>query len=129
MFFFILQTTINLGLMFWFYMHQGQPNPLDGIQPAVKSALTKAYKEQSRSRVVRVADQITLPGVKKAPKKRIAAILEPAEEGGKNEDDTFDESEEENTSDTEELGKLFGFYYYSFNIDWLLLTIFVRVMH
>ncbi|XP_047148226.1 replication factor C subunit 1-like isoform X2 [Vigna umbellata] len=83
---------------------KGQSNPLDGIQPAVKSALTKAYKEQSRSRVVRVADQITLPGVKKAPKKRIAAILEPAEEGGKNEDDTLDESEEENTSDTEELG-------------------------
>ncbi|WVZ03567.1 hypothetical protein V8G54_024373 [Vigna mungo] len=82
---------------------KGQPNPLDGIQPAVKSALTKAYKEQSKSRVVRVADQITLPGVKKAPKKRIAAILEPAEEGGKNEDDTLDESEEENTSDTEEL--------------------------
>ncbi|XP_027910745.1 replication factor C subunit 1 [Vigna unguiculata] len=83
---------------------KGQPNPLDGIQPAVKSALTKAYKEQSKSRVVRIADQITLPGIKKAPKKRIAAILEPAEEGGeKGEDATLDESEEENTSDTEEL--------------------------
>jgi len=118
MFFFILQTTINLGLMFGFYMHQGQPNPLDGIQPAVKSALTKAYKEQSKSRVVRIADQITLPGIKKAPKKRIAAILEPAEEGGeKGEDATLDESEEENTSDTEELGKLFGFHCYSFNIN------------
>ncbi|ESW04506.1 hypothetical protein PHAVU_011G100500 [Phaseolus vulgaris] len=83
---------------------KGHPNPLDGIQPAIKSALTKAYKEQSKSRVVRVADQITLPGVKKAPKKRIAAILEPAEEGGeKGEGDTSDQSEEENTSDTEEL--------------------------
>lgn len=111
-------------------MYQGYPNPLDGIQPAIKSALTKAYKEQSKSRVVRVADQITLPGVKKAPKKRIAAILEPAEEGGeKGEGNISDESEEENTSDTEELGKLCGFYHYSFNINWLLFTIFVFVMH
>jgi len=99
-------------------VYQGYPNPLDGIQPAIKSALTKAYKEQSKSRVVRVADQITLPGVKKAPKKRIAAILEPAEEGGeKGEGNISDESEEENTSDTEELGKLCGFYHYSFNIN------------
>ncbi|KAG5021047.1 hypothetical protein AAZX31_06G288500 [Glycine max] len=83
---------------------KGHPNPLDGIQPAVKSALTKAYKEQSSSRVVRVADLITLPGVKKVPKKRIAAILEPAgEEVEKGEGDTLDESEEENSSDNEEL--------------------------
>ncbi|RDX91794.1 Replication factor C subunit 1, partial [Mucuna pruriens] len=88
---------------------KGHPNPLDGIQPAVKSALTKAYKEQSNSRVIRVADLITLPGVKKAPKKRIAAILEPAdEEVEKGEGDTMDESEEENTSDTEELGTTKG---------------------
>lgn len=99
-------------------MNQGHPNPLDGIQPAVKSALTKAYKEQSSSRVVRVADLITLPGVKKVPKKRIAAILEPAgEEVEKGEGDALDESEEENSSDTEELGKLCGFYCYSFYID------------
>ncbi|TKY67003.1 Replication factor C subunit 1 [Spatholobus suberectus] len=83
---------------------KGHPNPLDGIQSAIKSALTKAYKEQSSSRVVRFADLITLPGVKKVPKKRIAAILEPADEGGeKGEGDTLDESEEENSSDTEEL--------------------------
>ncbi|KAG4980033.1 hypothetical protein JHK84_033609 [Glycine max] len=83
---------------------KGHPNPLDGIQPAVKSALTKEYKEQSTSRVVRVADLITLPGVKKVPKKRIAAILEPAgEEVEKGEGDALDESEEENSSDTEEL--------------------------
>lgn len=99
-------------------MNQGHPNPLDGIQPAVKSALTKEYKEQSTSRVVRVADLITLPGVKKVPKKRIAAILEPAgEEVEKGEGDALDESEEENSSDTEELGKLCGFYCYSFYID------------
>lgn len=107
-------------------MNQGHPNPLDGIQPAVKSALTKAYKEQSKSRVVRVADQITLPGVKKAPKKRIAAILEPADEEvekDEGEGKALDESEEENSSDAEELGMLCvsSFYYYSFYITWLLL--------
>ena len=80
--------------------------------------MTKEYKEQSTSRVVRVADLITLPGVKKVPKKRIAAILEPAgEEVEKGEGDALDESEEENSSDTEELGKLCGFYCYSFYID------------
>ncbi|KAK7263489.1 hypothetical protein RJT34_31080 [Clitoria ternatea] len=80
---------------------KGHPNPLDGIQPAVKSALTKAYKEQSKSRMVRAADLVTLPGVKKVPKKRIAAILEPADEGV--EQGESDDSEEENTSDTEDL--------------------------
>ncbi|KAF5191114.1 Replication factor c subunit [Thalictrum thalictroides] len=82
---------------------QGHPNPLDGIQPAVKAALTKAYKQGSSLRVVRAADMITLPGIKKAPKKRIAAILEPvddalAEENG----DALAESEEDNSSDTED---------------------------
>ncbi|KAJ6852365.1 replication factor C subunit 1 isoform X2 [Iris pallida] len=60
---------------------QGHLNPMDGIQPAVKAALTKAYKQGSSSRVIRAADLITLPGLKKAPKKRIAAILEPLESG------------------------------------------------
>ncbi|XP_061372402.1 replication factor C subunit 1 [Gastrolobium bilobum] len=80
---------------------KGHPNPLDGIQPAIKSALTKAYKEQSKSRMVRAADLVTLPGIKKVPKKRIAAILEPADGGEQGEGDTLDESEEENTSDQE----------------------------
>ncbi|RYR69196.1 hypothetical protein Ahy_A03g015730 isoform A [Arachis hypogaea] len=83
---------------------KGHPNPLEGVQPAVKSALTKAYKEQSKSRMVRAADLVNLPGIKKAPKKRIAAILEPAEEvAEQGEGNTLDESEEENNSDTEEL--------------------------
>ncbi|KAF7805771.1 replication factor C subunit 1 [Senna tora] len=83
---------------------KGHPNPLDGIQPAVKSALTKAYKEESKSRMVRAADLVTLPGPKKAPKKRIAAILEPADEGPEQGGgDALEESEEENSSDTEEL--------------------------
>ncbi|CAB4289778.1 unnamed protein product [Prunus armeniaca] len=83
---------------------QGHPNPLDGIQPAVKAALTKAYKEGSKTRMVRAADFVTLPGMKKAPKKRIAAILEPSVDViGENNDDTLVESEEENSSDTEDL--------------------------
>lgn len=99
-------------------MHQDHPNPLDGIAPAVKSALTKAYKEQSKSRIVRAADLVTLPGIKKVLKKRVAAILEPADEGmEQGEGDTLDE--EENSSDTEELGKFYVifFYYYSAYIN------------
>lgn len=85
-------------------MHQGQPSPLEGIQPAVKAALTKAYNKGSSSRLVRAADLITLPGIKKAPKKRIAAILEPVDdelaiESG----DALAEIEEEN-SDTDDMG-------------------------
>ena len=87
-------------------MHQGHPNPLDGIQPAVKAALTKAYKEGSKTRMVRAADLVTLPGVKKAPKKRIAAILEPSDDGLVDGGSTLTEGEEENSSDTDELGKL-----------------------
>lgn len=59
---------------------KGHPNPMDGIQPAVKSALTKAYKQGSSSRVIRSADQINIPGMKKTLKKRVAAILEPLDE-------------------------------------------------
>ena len=87
-------------------MHQGHPNPLDGIQPAVKAALTKAYKEGSKTRMVRAADLVTLPGVKKAPKKRIAAILEPSDDGLVDGGSTLTEGEEENSSDSDELGKL-----------------------
>ncbi|CAO2828348.1 unnamed protein product [Amaranthus hypochondriacus] len=83
--------------------YQGRPSPTDGILPAVKAALTKAYKEGSSLRVVRTADMITLPGLKKAPKKRIAAILEPVDELGEETDDINKENEEENTEDTEEL--------------------------
>lgn len=82
---------------------KGHPNPLVGIQPAVKSALTKAYKQGSSLRVVRSADMITLPGVKKAPKKRIAAMLEPADGEGLVENaEPLEEIEEENSSDAED---------------------------
>ena len=87
-------------------MLQGHPNPLDGKQRAVKATLTKAYKEGRKTRMVRAADLITLPGVKKAPKKRIAAILEPSDDGLVDGGSTLAEGEEENSSDTDELGKL-----------------------
>nr|XP_009396468.1 PREDICTED: replication factor C subunit 1 isoform X2 [Musa acuminata subsp. malaccensis] len=86
---------------------KGHPNPMDNIQPAVKSALTKAYKQGSSSRVVRSADLITLPGLKKAPKKRIAAILEPVEDGVSEENgEALAENEEENSDseDADDLG-------------------------
>lgn len=61
--------------------------------------------------MVRAADLITLPGIKRAPKKRVAAILEPADEGVEQGDGgTLDESEEENTSDTEELGSYMSIF-------------------
>ncbi|KAJ9189132.1 hypothetical protein P3X46_000462 [Hevea brasiliensis] len=83
---------------------QGHTNPMDGIPSAVKAALTRAYKEGNKLRMVRAADLISLPGVKKAPKKRIAAILEPSEDGLVEENgDALAENEEEDSSDTEDL--------------------------
>ncbi|GLT75813.1 hypothetical protein SLA2020_475100 [Shorea laevis] len=87
---------------------QGHPNPLEGIPPAVKAAMTKAYNEGSKSRMVRAADLITLPGMKKAPKKRIAAILEPSDDGlGEENGDALAENEE-NASDSEDVGTANG---------------------
>ena len=89
------------------FMHQGHPNPLDGKQRAVKATLTKAYKEGRKTRMVRAADLVKLPGVKKAPKKRIAAILEPSDDGFVDGGgSTLAEGEEDNSSDMDELGKL-----------------------
>ncbi|KAL8147962.1 hypothetical protein AgCh_005334 [Apium graveolens] len=80
---------------------QGHPNPLEGILPAVKAALTKAYNKGSKSRVIRTADLITLPGLKKAPKKRIAAMLEPVDDVSEEKADEMAENEEGNSSDEE----------------------------
>lgn len=83
---------------------KGCPDPLGGIPSAVKAALTRAYKEGSKSRMVRAADFVSLPGIKKAPKRRIAAIIEPSDGGlGENNDEVAAESEEENPSDAEDL--------------------------
>ncbi|KAM3212747.1 hypothetical protein ACQJBY_065662 [Aegilops geniculata] len=81
---------------------KGHPNPMDGIQPAVKSALTKAYKQGSSSRVVRSADLINIPGMKKTLKKRVAAILEPLDESLPEETGVASaEGDEEELSDAE----------------------------
>ncbi|XP_065847370.1 replication factor C subunit 1 [Euphorbia lathyris] len=81
---------------------QGHPNPMDGIPSAVKAALTRAYKGSSR--MVRSADLVPLPGMKKAPKKRIAALLEPSDDGLAAENgDVLVDTEDEN-SDEEDLG-------------------------
>ncbi|CAM8899507.1 unnamed protein product [Rhodiola kirilowii] len=81
--------------------YQKHPNPLEGIQAPVKAALTKAYK-QNKS-LIRVADMITIPGMKKAPKKRVAAILEPAEDELADEKvSTLVDSDNESSSDTED---------------------------
>ncbi|CAA6667946.1 unnamed protein product [Spirodela intermedia] len=69
---------------------QGHPSAMDGVPPAVKAALTRAYKEGSGSRVIQ------------GPKKRIAAMLEPLEEPA----DDVEQSEEELTSDAKTLLKL-----------------------
>ncbi|CAH1451591.1 unnamed protein product [Lactuca virosa] len=60
---------------------QERPNLLEGVQPAVKATLTKAYNKGSKTRVIRTTDLITLPGIKKAPKKRGQAMLEPIDVG------------------------------------------------
>ncbi|CAM0906628.1 unnamed protein product [Alopecurus aequalis] len=81
---------------------KGHPNPMDGIQPAVKSALTKAYKQGSSCRVIRSADLINIPGMKKTLKKRVAAILEPLDESLPEENGVASaEGDEEESSDAE----------------------------
>jgi len=85
--------------------YQGRPSLLNDVPPAVKAALTKAYNEGSSSRVVRTADLITLPGMKKRPKKRIAAILEPVDEANEANEDLDVEDEEERAEDEDDLGK------------------------
>ncbi|CAN7063777.1 unnamed protein product [Brassica oleracea var. botrytis] len=82
---------------------KGRANPLEGVPPAVKTALTKKYKETNKTRMVRAADMVQLPGLKKAPKKRIAAMLEPNVESLGDEDGVpLAENEEENESDAED---------------------------
>lgn len=103
----ILQGLSHFQHIYGYTVYQGHANPLEGIPPAVKSALTRAYNAQSKSRMVQAADLVPLPGMKKAPKKRIAAMLEPPDDGiGEENGDNLAENEEENSSDTEGPGKI-----------------------
>ncbi|KAG7609986.1 BRCT domain [Arabidopsis suecica] len=82
---------------------KGRENPMEGVPPPVKAALTKKYNEMNKTRMVRVADMVQLPGVKKAPKKRIAAMLEPSVDSLRDEDgEPLADNEEGNGSDAEE---------------------------
>ncbi|XP_048324213.2 replication factor C subunit 1 [Ziziphus jujuba] len=88
---------------------KGRPNPMDGVQSTVKAALTRAYKEGNKFRMVRAADFVTLPGIKKAPKKRIAAILEPYDdEIGENNDDQVAVSEDDSSNEEDLEGSAVG---------------------
>lgn len=61
---------------------QGQPDLMVGVQPAVKAALTKAYKQRENERRVRSSDLLpvfTLSGQKKLPKKRTRLQISPPE--------------------------------------------------
>ncbi|KAL3690417.1 hypothetical protein R1sor_016726 [Riccia sorocarpa] len=87
---------------------KGHPDPLEGIQAAVKSALTRTYKSRIQERVVRSADllpPLALPGPKKAIKKPKRLVLETEEAGLESEEikdaevllsDQEDEGDEEN---------------------------------
>ncbi|KAJ8750404.1 hypothetical protein K2173_014319 [Erythroxylum novogranatense] len=86
---------------------QGHANHLDGVASTVKAALTRAYKEENKSRMVRSADLVPLPGIKKTSKKRIVAAVEPSDDAlGEENGDLLAEKEEESFSDTDELGKM-----------------------
>ncbi|KAG5517210.1 hypothetical protein RHGRI_037839 [Rhododendron griersonianum] len=55
---------------------------VDYLAPLLKQLIDPLRVECClRSRVIRTADLINLPGIKKAPKKRVAAMLEPIEDG------------------------------------------------
>ena len=96
------------GAAEYVFVLQGHPNPMDGIQPAVKSALTKAYKQGSSCRVIRSADLINIPGMKKTLKKRVAAILEPFDESLPEENGVASaEGDKEESSDAENDGTCF----------------------
>ncbi|GLJ22249.1 hypothetical protein SUGI_0418410 [Cryptomeria japonica] len=79
---------------------QGRPNPYDGVPPAVKSALTKAYKQHEQGHRVRAADllpSVLIPGQKKTPKsKRVASLLTEVEDDFvlQNNGDNVEEEEE-----------------------------------
>ncbi|KAM7259826.1 hypothetical protein ACFE04_015567 [Oxalis oulophora] len=82
---------------------KGQKPPLEGIAPDVKGALTRAYNKENKSRAVKAADLVNFPGMKKAPKKRIAAMLEPSDDLlGEEKDEPVDNGEESETEDLED---------------------------
>ncbi|KAJ7519359.1 hypothetical protein O6H91_20G035600 [Diphasiastrum complanatum] len=87
---------------------QGHANLLDGVQPATKTALTKAYKQREQDRRVRSADLLPsiLPGQKKSAKKIVHVGLLESEAIDDDElikDDAAELSGEEENGETDEL--------------------------
>jgi replication factor C subunit 1 len=84
------------------------PSLLDGVPSAVKAALTKAYKQHEGERRVRSADLLpvlSLPGLKKAPKKPARLRLmnfEDAENGDSPKEELDSEEVEEQDSEEAE---------------------------
>ena len=88
-----------------FVYGQGQPDLMAGVPPAVKSALTKGYKQMESERRVKSSDLLPIfnpAGQKKLPKKRGKLQILPPE---------FDE--EELAEDEEEA----SMYYILFTMD------------
>ncbi|CAM6084916.1 unnamed protein product [Calypogeia fissa] len=88
---------------------KGQPDLRDGVPPAVKTALTKYYKQGQQDRVVRSADllpALALPGQRKASKKPARLkLVEEAVDGDldkEGEADDMEEEEEEEAADEED---------------------------
>ncbi|EPS67744.1 hypothetical protein M569_07025, partial [Genlisea aurea] len=85
---------------------KGHPDPLSGIAPAVKAALTRTYNKGSSSRAIRAADLVTLPpGMKKAPSKRVAAMLLDTVDENPEKPSDVERDEETESSDSEEKGE------------------------
>ncbi|GKB17646.1 replication factor C subunit 1 [Tanacetum coccineum] len=59
----------GLDSMMAMFKFQEHPSPLDDVHPVVKAALTKANNKGNKSRVIHLADMITLSGIKKATNK------------------------------------------------------------
>lgn len=86
---------------------EGQHSLMEGVQPAVKSALTKAYKQWEKDHRVKSADLLpvfTPSGPKKITKKRTALELMPVETSyGEGEEDLLEEGLD-GSEDEEESG-------------------------
>ncbi|KAI5058482.1 hypothetical protein GOP47_0026652 [Adiantum capillus-veneris] len=105
-------TQEDLDSVFDLIKFQGQPDPMAGVQPAVKAALTKAYKQRESDRRVRSSDLLpvfTVAGQKKLPKKRTRLQISPAplEDNELGEDDEeLDADVDEDDSNGDELAAL-----------------------
>lgn len=91
---------------------QGQPDFMGGVQPAVKAALTKSYKQRESDRRVRSSDLLPMfspSGQTKPPKKRARLQILPPEldvDEGIEDDEELTDPENEETSNNDKLAAL-----------------------